>query len=114
MISFRGKFFFFSVIDVAVKGGFEGIDLDLAEVVTEEDSGGFLFVLFGGESTVHELDSFVESGANVGEDSDKLRILRVRIPVKEAIHSTIHNEVLFAVAMQVEDEPDISGFADFG
>lgn len=94
-----------ALFQVRIEGDLIGEHLQLFVGEAEVHSGRLALVLLGGEGAVQKLDGRVEPGAQVRVYADKLGVLRAWVSVKEAVE-------LLAVAMQVQDESDLSFLAD--
>lgn len=94
-----------SFLEIRVKGRLEGVDMDQPVQKTQVYSCCLPLVLLCRKSAVDVLYSGVQLAASKGENSHSIRVFRIWVAVEETVE-------FFAVAMEVQDESNISLPAD--
>lgn len=56
---------------------------------TQINSSCFSLVLFRTKSTIQKLDARMKFAADIGKNSDSIRVLRARIAIEKTIQSTL-------------------------
>lgn len=86
--------------------------MQLSIIMAQINPGSLPLVLLSGKRTVIELHCRIQLRAQERKYPGKFRVISTWVPIKEAIQPSLSTDVLFAVAMEIDDEPNLPFLTD--